>query len=45
MRQGLIPLPGQQDLHRTCPDSESSVGTAGGDHDPGFKCSVSPDQL
>ena len=20
-------------------------GTAGGDHDPGFKCSVSPDQL
>lgn len=49
MRQGLIPLPGQQDLHRAVyqdlPDSESSVGTAGGDHDPGFKCSVSPDQL
>ena len=34
MRQGLIPLPGQQDLHRAVyqdlPDPESSVGTAGG---------------
>ncbi len=49
MRQGLIPLPGSRICTgrciRTCPDPESSVGTAGGDHDPDFKCSASSDQL